>query len=84
MGSPIDETTLSTLSLLESRLLRIEHVIHGHDSPPAPASGEDSALQRMADLERRFGLITSRIRVYGELMKICTCRWIYLDEYNRP
>ncbi|TQW00636.1 hypothetical protein V2A60_001702 [Cordyceps javanica] len=67
MESPLDQTTLSTLSLLESRLLRIEHLLYGSSTPPTQ---HDSALRRMADLEKRFSTLTSRIRVYGDLLKI--------------
>lgn len=69
MENPLDETTLSTISLLESRLLRIEHLLCGTSSA-APAQ-HDSALRQMAELEKRFSTLTSRIRVYGELLKIC-------------
>ncbi len=69
MEHPLDQTTLSTISLLESRLLRIEHLLYGSSAPPAP---RDSALRQMAELEKRFSILTSRIRVYGDLLKICT------------
>ncbi|KAH8170011.1 dynactin subunit p22 domain-containing protein [Sarocladium implicatum] len=69
MDESIDQTTLSTLSLLESRLNRIEHVLHGQAISQSSLQG-DSASRRLADLERHFTLVTSRIRVYGELLKI--------------
>ncbi|KAJ6781916.1 hypothetical protein PWT90_09977 [Aphanocladium album] len=67
MENPLDQTTLSTISLLESRLLRVEHLLYGSSTPPPR---HDSALRQMADLEKRFSILTSRIRVYGELLKI--------------
>lgn len=71
MDNPLDQTTLATISLLESRLLRIEHVLHGQ-TVFHPAAQPDSAMQRMRNLERRFSMMASHIRVYGELLKICT------------
>lgn len=70
MESPLDQTTLSTISLLESRLLRIEHLLYGSSSTTHPTQ-HGSALQHMAYLEKRFSTLTSKIRVYGELLKIC-------------
>ncbi|KAG5931712.1 hypothetical protein E4U53_001649 [Claviceps sorghi] len=69
MDNPLDQTTLATISLLESRLLRIEHVLHGH-TPSHPPGQADSATQRMKHLEKRFSMLISRIRVYAELLKI--------------
>jgi len=71
MDNPLDQTTLSTISLLESRLLRIEHVLHGHTTASHPPEQADSALQRIRQLEKRFSIIITHIRVYGELLKIC-------------
>lgn len=65
----LDETTLSTLSLLESRLLRLEHLLYGQTATPSPPQDGSAAL-KLANLERRFGALTSHIRVYGELAKI--------------
>ena len=67
----LDQTTLQTLSLLESRLLRIEHIIHGQATPSTAANENESVAQRMGNLEKRFGLLTSHVRVYGDLMDIC-------------
>ncbi|KAF1733149.1 hypothetical protein CRV24_007048 [Beauveria bassiana] len=69
MDNPLDQTTLSTISLLESRLLRIEHLLYG-SSAPIPPPQHQSALQKLANLEKRFSMLTSRIRVYGDLLKI--------------
>lgn len=72
MDSPMDQTTLSTLDLLESRLLRIEHLLYGQTASPSLAQDE-SAVQKIGQLERRFSYLVSKIRVYGELLKICWC-----------
>ncbi|KAG6040820.1 hypothetical protein E4U41_006991 [Claviceps citrina] len=71
MDNPLDQTTLATISLLEARLLRIEHVLYGQTAPSHPAGPADSAILRMKHLERRFSMMISHIRVYGELLKIC-------------
>ncbi|KAI0172607.1 hypothetical protein GGR52DRAFT_591119 [Hypoxylon sp. FL1284] len=66
MDSTLDNTTLSTISLLEARLLRIEHLLFGHSvqQPKTPA------IRSMQDLERRFSTLLQRVRVYGELFKL--------------
>lgn len=68
MTSSLNDTTLSTLSLLESRLLQIEHLLYGQSD--ISSDQEKSATLKLADLERRFNALTSHIRVYGELLKI--------------
>jgi hypothetical protein len=71
MTTDMDETTLSTLDLLESRLLRIEHLLYGQ--PQSPSLVQDrSAVDQLGQLERRFSTLLSDIRVYHGLMKICT------------
>ncbi|KAI5467822.1 hypothetical protein BGZ63DRAFT_399367 [Mariannaea sp. PMI_226] len=65
----MDETTLSTLDLLESRLLRVEHLLYGQNVSPALAQ-DYSAVEKIDDLEKRFSTLISKIRVYGELLKI--------------
>ena len=74
-ASAMDETTLKSIELLESRLLRIEHILCGQTSSPSLSLGlnpADAAVQRMRDLEHRFATLLSNFRVYGELLKICT------------
>jgi hypothetical protein len=67
----MDETTLSTLDLLESRLLRVEHLLYGQNV--SLSLGQDySTVEKIDDLEKRFSLLIAKIRVYGELLKICT------------
>lgn len=70
-NNSLDETTLSTLALLEARLLRVEHLLHGQTGSPTQRQNEPAMLQ-MANLERRFSALLSRVRVYAELLKICT------------
>ncbi|KAK2593952.1 hypothetical protein QQS21_008359 [Conoideocrella luteorostrata] len=60
---------MSTISLLESRLLRIEHLLYGPNASH-PSSQQDSASRKLKDLERRFSMMASHMRVYGELLKI--------------
>ncbi|KAL7800073.1 hypothetical protein V8C37DRAFT_398312 [Trichoderma ceciliae] len=71
MDDPLDKTTLATISLLESRLLRIEHILYGSTASPFSSQNQhDAALEKMNALERRFNRMISQIRVYGELLKI--------------
>ncbi|KAK3695751.1 nuclear distribution protein [Podospora appendiculata] len=69
MDDTLDKTTLATISLLEARLLRIEHVLYG-PSPPRSKSAAESASASLADLERRFAVLIRRYRVYAEILKI--------------
>ncbi|KAI1140893.1 hypothetical protein F5Y05DRAFT_290472 [Hypoxylon sp. FL0543] len=66
MESTLDNTTLSTISLLEARLLRLEHLLYGHtvQQPKAPAT------RSIQELEHRFGILLQRMRVYAELLKL--------------
>ncbi|KAI0883933.1 uncharacterized protein GGS22DRAFT_166453 [Annulohypoxylon maeteangense] len=66
MDSTLDKTTLSTISLLEARLLRIEHVLYGHTAQQPKVS----AIRSMQELEHRFSVLLQRMRVYAELLKL--------------
>ncbi|KKA27826.1 hypothetical protein TD95_003928 [Thielaviopsis punctulata] len=69
----LNETTFNTLEALEARLLRMEQVLYGHPAsqqPSASNSGDEPAAKRIQDLERRLNGIVSRVRVYGELLRI--------------
>ncbi|KAI8953447.1 hypothetical protein F4801DRAFT_133718 [Xylaria longipes] len=66
MESTIDDTTLSTISLLEGRLLRVEHLLYGNSVPQSTTS----AIRGLQDLEHRFSKLLQHIRVYGELLKL--------------
>lgn len=70
----MSHATLTTISLLESRLMRLEHLLYGTSAPhhrPCPPSRRDSAVHRLHQLDQRFSALSSRVRVYGELLKIC-------------
>ncbi|KAH8879361.1 nuclear distribution protein [Thozetella sp. PMI_491] len=69
MEDTLDKTTTATISLLEARLLRIEHILYGSSLVTA-RSPSGSALDSLADLERRLSSLLGRIRVYAELAKI--------------
>ncbi|KAH8662375.1 hypothetical protein BX600DRAFT_318954 [Xylariales sp. PMI_506] len=62
----LDETSLETLSYLEGRLLRIEHILYGHATYPA----KDAAISSVEQLEHRFATLLQRVRTYAELLKI--------------
>ncbi|KAI0968944.1 hypothetical protein F4678DRAFT_192708 [Xylaria arbuscula] len=66
MESTIEDTTLSTISLLEARLLRVEHLLYGN----ATLQSTTSAIRGLQDLEHRFSKLLQHIRVYGELLKL--------------
>lgn len=68
----LDRTTLATISLLEARLLRIEQILHGSNAASAPKPAGDSAVESLANLERRFATLVSRFRVYADILKLCT------------
>ncbi|KAI0487641.1 hypothetical protein F4859DRAFT_265214 [Xylaria cf. heliscus] len=66
MESTMDDTTLSTIWLLEGRLLRIEHLLYGN----WVLQPTTSATRSLQDLEHRFSKLLQHIRVYGELLKL--------------
>lgn len=68
----LDRTTLATISLLEARLLRIEQILHGSQAGAVPRPAGDSAIESLANLERRFATLISRFRVYADILKLCT------------
>lgn len=70
MDNTLDQTTLSTISLLEARLLRIEHILYGQSEAVLQPPSEPASTS-LADLERRFSLLVRHVRVYSELLKIC-------------
>ncbi|KAK3372623.1 hypothetical protein B0H63DRAFT_301982 [Podospora didyma] len=69
MDDILDKTSMGTISLLESRLLRIERIIYGSSQPPSGPPAE-SATSSLADLERRFAVLLRHFRVYAEILKI--------------
>lgn len=71
----LDKTALTTISLLEARLLRIEQILYGTTSAQSSQSLQgpaDSTLSSLSDLERRFSTLISRFRVYADILKLCT------------
>ena len=78
MDNKLDETTIATISLLEARLRRIEHILYGPTTPPTEAP-QESAITSLAELERRFNQLLQHFRVYSEILKICT-----LTDFNSP
>jgi hypothetical protein len=68
MDSTLDDTTLSTLSLLEARLLRIEHVLYGH----TVVETKSTAIRGLQDLEYRFSKLLQHVRAYSDLLRLCT------------
>ncbi|KAK4125195.1 hypothetical protein N657DRAFT_633081 [Parathielavia appendiculata] len=69
MDNTLHETTLATISLLEERLLRIEHILYGPSTPPAQPP-QEPATSSLAELERRFNKLVRHFRVYAEILKI--------------
>lgn len=69
MDSTLDSTTLSTISSLEARLLRVEHLLYGSTATLDTLRNEP-ATESLESLERRLHALLGRIKVYGELMKI--------------
>lgn len=67
----LDKTTLTTISLLEARLLRIEQLLYGTTAAAASQPPADSALGSLTALERRFSNLVSRFRVYSDILKLC-------------
>ncbi|KAK0725896.1 hypothetical protein B0H67DRAFT_480785 [Lasiosphaeris hirsuta] len=70
MDDSLDKTTLATISLLEARVLRIEHILYGPWLPPKDPP-RDSTATNLADLEHRFAILTHHVKVYSDILKIC-------------
>ncbi|KAK4169768.1 hypothetical protein QBC43DRAFT_197919 [Cladorrhinum sp. PSN259] len=69
MEETLDKTSLTTIELLEARLLRIEHILYGPTTPPSQPP-PDSAITSLAELEHRFNVLVRHFRVYAEILKI--------------
>jgi hypothetical protein len=70
MDNTLNQTTLATISLLEERLLRIEHILYGSTTPSAQPP-QEPATTSLAELEQRFNQLVRHFRVYAEILKIC-------------
>ena len=73
MDSSLDKTALETISLLEARMLRIEHVLGGGSSAPltVPVTPDGSVGERIGVLERDFNRLIARATAFGELLTLC-------------
>ncbi|KAK3331447.1 hypothetical protein B0H66DRAFT_446078, partial [Apodospora peruviana] len=69
MDDTLDKTTIATISLFESRMLRIEHILYGPSTPPAQPPS-DPATVSLAELKHRFSVLIRHFRVYAEILKI--------------
>ncbi|KAL2192780.1 hypothetical protein P885DRAFT_46920 [Corynascus similis CBS 632.67] len=69
MDHTLDETTLSTIALLEGRMRRIEHILYGPATPPSQPP-QESAVASLVELEHRFNQLLRHFRVYAEILKI--------------
>ncbi|ETS73918.1 hypothetical protein PFICI_13784 [Pestalotiopsis fici W106-1] len=63
----LDDATVRTISYLESRLLRLEHLLYGHASAVLV---KKPAIPSLQQLEHRFEKLRQRVRTYDELLKI--------------
>lgn len=70
MDSSLDVTTITTLQLLESRLLQLEQMVYGNSPTDRQTSNEVSVARQLENLERRFQALLSRVRVYNDIHKI--------------
>ncbi|KAL5332665.1 hypothetical protein BJX70DRAFT_112055 [Aspergillus crustosus] len=75
--TPQDQTTLSTLHLLESRLHRLTYLLTGDSNwtgnplpPPKPASYEETVARRLQLLERSLERLREREGVVGDLLGV--------------
>ncbi len=71
MEDGLDATALATVSLLEARLLRIEHLLYGGSLPARPST--TPTAESLADLERRFASLLANFKVYADLLNVCKC-----------
>ena len=66
----LEDTTVRTISYLESRLSRLEHLLNGRTSVIV----KKPAIPSLQQLEHRFEKLRQQVRTYDELLKICTSR----------
>lgn len=71
MDSSLDQTTVSTISLLEARLLRLEHILYGATATSQTTELDEPAAETLESLERRLLALLGKIKVYGEITRIC-------------
>ncbi|KAI0138333.1 nuclear distribution protein [Pestalotiopsis sp. NC0098] len=62
----LDDTTIRTISYLESRLGRLEHLLNGRTS----AIVKKPAIPSLQQLEHRFEKLRQQVRTYDELLRI--------------
>lgn len=75
MSTLTDATTRETLSLLEDRLRRVDHVIHGtsgstHDPDHAAETTQSSAISRIRNLERGLEQLSSKSTVVSDILQL--------------
>ncbi|KAL2108372.1 hypothetical protein VUR80DRAFT_3925 [Thermomyces stellatus] len=80
MENSLDVTTITTLQLLESRLLHLEQMVYGISPTDPPTSNEVSVARQLENLERRFRALLSRVRVYNDIHKIHKAQPKLFDE----
>ncbi|EGS22587.1 uncharacterized protein CTHT_0010570 [Thermochaetoides thermophila DSM 1495] len=68
MDRSLDQTTLETIALLESRLHRLERLLYGPAAPPSQPP-KKSVLRSLADLERRFAHLIRHYRAHPSLFQ---------------
>lgn len=84
MDNTMDTATITTLQLLESRLLQLEHMVYGESPVNVPTSDEVSVARQLENLDRRFQALISRVRVYKELHRICKFSPQRTRDYPQP
>ena len=67
----MEQTGQVTIELLEARLRHAEHLLFGVESDHDTQSAVKPVVDGLAELERRFSSLVSKVRVYAELLKIC-------------
>ncbi|KAI1343492.1 hypothetical protein F5Y15DRAFT_370224 [Xylariaceae sp. FL0016] len=66
LDNTLDETTLTTISMLEDRISRLENLLYGHSETVS----EVPAVRSLQELERRFSKLLQRLRIYADLLKL--------------
>ncbi|MBE3047771.1 hypothetical protein IMZ48_35730 [Candidatus Bathyarchaeota archaeon] len=84
MDNSMDVTTLTTLELLESRLLQLEQMVYGTLPANLPSSDEVSITRQLEKLEQRFQALISRVRVYNDIHKICKLSFLRRARTRQP
>ena len=74
-----DEAVLLTLSLLESRLARLEYLLSGPQSQSAQSEGkQQTGAERMRAIEQSLGQLAGKTTLLDNVKELCILNRIHM------